>query len=89
MNEFYDKAFEHLKEEIEDACEYLKEADATEADGKPYLARGMRDIAMDEYTHANFLRNYLMSKHAYHEHAMYEEIEHHWHKLLARLGLEK
>ena len=48
MNEFNHKAFEHLEEEIEDACEYLKEADEAEADGRAYLARGMKDIAMEE-----------------------------------------
>lgn len=85
MNEFYEKAFEHLEEEIEDACEYLREAEATEADGKHYLAEGMRKMAYDEYTHAHFLREYLMSKEAYRHHAKTEKIEEHWHKLTHKL----
>lgn len=89
MNEFYEKAIEHLEEEIEDACEYLKEADEAKADGKPYLAEGMHKIAMDEYTHAEFLRHYLMTKRAYHTHEKHEHLEEHWHRLRERLGLEE
>lgn len=89
MEAFYDLAFKHLEEEIEDACEYLHEAEEAEADGKDYLAHGLRKVAHDEYTHANFLRDYLMSKKHYHEHANYEKIEAHWHKLRSKLGLEK
>lgn len=81
--------FEHLEEEIEDACEYLKEAEKTEAEGKPYLAEGMRRIALDEYSHANFLRDYLITKKVYHEHEKHEHIEEHWHRLRQRLGYEE
>lgn len=85
MDDFYNKAFEHLEEEIKDACEYLKEAEAAEVDGKRYLADGMRRIAYDEYTHAHFLREYLMSKHDYHHHEKAHDIEEHWHKLTHKL----
>jgi ferritin len=88
MNEFNHKAFEHLEEEIEDACEYLKEADEAEADGRAYLARGMKDIAMEEYSHAHFLREYLISRHAYYEHPNFEKVDQHWHRLLEKFGFK-
>lgn len=88
MDSFINEAFDELKDEIEDACKYLREADAMDAQGYHYLAIGLHKIAMDEYTHANFLRDYLMSKKAYHEHERHKAIEEHWHKLRERLGLE-
>lgn len=79
---------EHLKEEIEDACEYLREADEAESEGDHYLAHGLKKMALDEYTHAHFLRKHLISEGLYHEHDHHDEIEAHWHKLRGRLGLE-
>ena len=88
MEKFYELAYEHLEEEIEDACEYLREADEAHEAGKKYLASGLRKVAMDEYTHAHFLREYLMTKGAYHDHVNHAKIEEHWHKLRSKLGLE-
>ena len=88
MDIFYDLAIKHLEEEIEDACEYLKEADEAEEDGKEYLAVGMRKVALDEYSHAKFLRDYLHTKHVYHDHGKHEEIEKHWHRLCEKLGFK-
>ena len=88
MDIFYELALKHLEDEIEDACEYLKEADEAEADGKEYLAKGLKNVAMDEYTHARFLRDYLMTKHHYHNHDKHEKIESHWHRLREKLGFE-
>ena len=79
---------EHLKDEIEDACEYLHEADEADEDGEHHLAIGLRRIALDEYTHARFLRDHLISAGLYHDHEHHSEIEAHWHKLRGRLGLE-
>lgn len=84
-HDFHESAFHHLKEEIEDACEYLKKADEAEEEGKHYFAHGLKRIAWDEYSHAKFLRDYLMTKEAYNNH---EEIDEHWHKLRHKLGLE-
>lgn len=85
MDDFYSKAYEHLEDEIEDACEYLREAEAAEEEDKHYLAKGLRKIAYDEYTHASFLREYLMSKHEYRHHEKSAKIEEHWHKLTHKL----
>ena len=88
MHEHHKNAFEHLEDEIEDACEYLKEADEMEAQGHHYLAHGLHQIAMDEYSHANFLRDYLMRRGVYHDHEHHAEVEAHWHRLRGRLGFE-
>jgi ferritin len=88
MDIFYDLAIKHLEEEIEDACEYLKEAEDAKEGGKEYLAAGMRKVALDEYSHAKFLRDYLHSKHVYNEHEKHEHIEKKWHRLREKLGLE-
>jgi hypothetical protein len=88
MDIFYDLAIKHLEDEIEDACEYLKEADEAKADGKDYLAVGLHKAALDEYTHAKFLRDYLHTKHVYHDHDKHDHIEKHWHRLCEKLGLE-
>lgn len=85
MDKFYEEAFDHLEEEIEDACEYLKEAEEAAEEGKTYLAEGLKKIAYDEYTHAHFLREYLMTKHEYRHHEKSAKIEEHWHKLTHRL----
>lgn len=88
MDNFIDHAFDELKDEIEGACEYLNQADDAEAQGHHYLAMGLHHIAKDEYTHANFLRDYLISKKKYHESERHKAIEERWHKLRGRLGLE-
>jgi hypothetical protein len=88
MDVFYELAFKHLEDEIEDACEYIREADEANEDGKEYLALGLQKVAMDEYTHAEFLRNYLMSKGHYHHYEKHDELEEHWHKLCHKLGFE-
>jgi ferritin len=88
MEVFYELAFKHLEDEIKDACEYLKEADEAEEDGKEYLAHGLHKVAMDEYTHAEFLRSYLMTKGHYHHYQKHDELEEHWHRLRKKLGLE-
>ena len=89
MNDnFINEAFDELKDEIEDACKYLRESDEMEAQGHHYLATGLHRIALDEYSHANFLRDWLISKRVYYEHDRHKMIEEHWHKLLGRLGLE-
>jgi ferritin len=80
--------FEHLEDEIEDACEYLKKSEEAEAMDKPYLATGLRKMAMDEYTHARFLREYLIKKEIYHVHEHHNEVEAHWHRLREKLGYE-
>ena len=81
----YDEMFEHLKEEMEDACEYLKESEAADEMGLTYIAKGLRDIAMEEYTHAKFFRNYLMMKHVYHDHEHHAEFEEKWKRLEHKL----
>lgn len=86
--EAYKIMFEHLEDEIEDACEYLRKADEAEGWEKHYLATGLRKMAMDEYSHAHFLRDYLIKKEAYHNHEHYVKTEEHWHKLREKLGLE-
>ena len=88
MESVHKTMFEHLKDEIEDACEYLREADEAEGWEKHYLAKGLREMAMDEYSHAHFLREYLIKKEAYHVHEHHHEVESHWHKLREKLGLE-
>ena len=88
MDVFYELAFKHLEDEIEDACEYLRESDEADADGKEYLAHGLHRVAMDEYTHAEFLRSYLMTKGHYHHYEKHDELEEHWHRLRKKLGLE-
>lgn len=88
MNKFYELAFKHLDEEIDDACEYLRESDEAAEEGKDYLAHGLRKVALDEYTHAEFLRNYLMTKEHYHHYEKHDELEEHWHKLRKKLHLE-
>lgn len=80
--------FEHLEDEIKDACEYLKEADEAKVEGKYYLATGLHKIALDEYSHAHFLREYLIKKETYHVHEHYNDVEEHWHKLREKLGYE-
>lgn len=85
---FVNDALDELKDEIEDACKYLKESDDMEAQGLHYLAIGLHRIAMDEYSHANFLRDWLISKNAYYEHEGHKVIEDHWHRLRGRLGFE-
>ena len=88
MDIFYELALKHLEDEIEDACEYLKEAEEAKTDGKDYLAAGLHKVALDEYTHAKFLRDYLHTKHVYHEDEGHDRIENHWRLLREKLGLE-
>lgn len=79
---------DHLMDEIEDACEYLREADKAITEGKEYLAAGLRNAALDEYTHAKFFRNYLIIKHMYPEGELHDHIEEHWHKMCHKFGFE-
>jgi ferritin len=88
MESLHDTMFEHLEDEIEDACEYLKKSEEAEDMDKPYLATGLRKMAMDEYTHARFLREYLIKKEIYHVHEHHNEVEAHWHRLREKLGYE-
>lgn len=62
MEELYKELHEHLEEEIEDAHEYIELAEAAEARGCKYLAIGLHEIAREEFSHAKFHRDYLISK---------------------------
>lgn len=73
--------FEHLEEEMEDACEYLKKGEEAKHEGHHYLAKGFFRMAEDEYSHAKFLRDYLIIKKVYHDHEHHEELEAKWHRL--------
>lgn len=88
MESLHNTMFEHLEDEIEDACEYLREADEAEKMEKHYLATGLHKMAMDEYSHAHFIREYLIKKEMYHVHEHYHEVESHWHRLREKLGYE-
>ena len=88
MDALYKVMFEHLEDEIDDACEYLRKAHEAEEEGRSYLAKGLKEMAMDEYSHAHFLREYLMKKEAYHNHEHYAAVEEHWHRLKEKLGLK-
>jgi ferritin len=81
--------FEHFEDEMEDACEYLKKAEAAKSEGHHYLANGLFLMAEDEYSHAKFLRDYLITKKVYHDHEHHEELEAKWHRLRQRLGYEE
>ena len=54
------EVLEHFEDEMEDVCEYLDLAERAE-ETAPTLAAGMRAMAHDEYTHAEFLHDYLES----------------------------
>jgi ferritin len=77
MEELYKELHEHLEEEIEDAHEYIELAEDAEARGCKYLAIGLHEIAREEFSHAKFHRDYLISK-GQHPHG---EIEEKWHEL--------
>ena len=52
-----DEILEKFEDEMEDVCEYLDLAEL--AENAPTLSAGLRAMAHDEYTHANFFREYL------------------------------
>ena len=78
MESIYAELHEHLGEEIEDAHEYIDLAEKAEARGCEYLATGLMEIAREEFTHANFHRDYLIHKGVYHYDS---EVEEKWHGL--------
>jgi rubrerythrin len=88
MDRHYELAFHNLEDELEDGCEYLREAEEADSQGKSYYAEGLRRIAYDEYTHAKFIREYLTKKGVYHENADYAKLEAHWHRLREKLDIE-
>lgn len=67
------KTMEHLRSEIGDSEMYLNAAiameDAKDADER--IVSGLYEMAKDEYSHAYFLREYLLE----HEEAIPEECE--------------
>ena len=87
MDKHYELAFHNLEEELEDGCEYMREAEEADSMGKSYYAEGLRRIAYDEYTHAKFIRDYLITKGVYHDSEHHAKLEEHWHKLRGKLEL--
>lgn len=58
--EMQKKLQDKMKEEITDAGFYCDLADSAKEEGDLYLAKGLYAITKDEYTHAAFLRDYLI-----------------------------
>lgn len=51
---------EDFCDEIRDANKYCDMAHTAEMEGHEYLARGLYEMAHDEYTHAKFIHNMLI-----------------------------
>lgn len=59
MEKWMEELHEQLPEEIEDAAKYMRLSRCAEADGYPSAAHYLLEIAYDEYTHADYIRDEL------------------------------
>lgn len=60
MTQHANRMLERLREECHDAIDYAKMADQVTADGEEWLAKKLRIIAYEEYTHAYTIRRALL-----------------------------
>lgn len=87
---------EHLKEilmekfceELEDSEAYLELSKEAENHGELALAKGLEEMALDEVTHADFIRDSLIGANLYHpdEHP---KIEEKWNAAILVFGIQK
>lgn len=59
------KMMEHLKEELEDIKEYHEMSKEAQRGGMHRRAKNLEKIAMEEYTHARYIRDTLIEAGAY------------------------
>lgn len=88
MNSLKEELIEKMCEELKDADMYLEMSKIAEADGERSLAKGLEEMALDEVTHADFLRDSLISAGHYHPHE-HTEIEEKWNEALHVFGIQK
>lgn len=76
MDDVARKMMEHLKEELEDVEEYHEMSQEAARQGLHRRAKNLEKIAMEEYTHARYIRETLIEVGAYipAEHAECEEM---------------
>ena len=79
--ELVSRLFDQLEDETEDVYEYHKLCEVAKTHGMHSLARGLKMIAKDEYSHAEYLAKVLGEEADQPKDAA--EIWHKWHKMLA------
>lgn len=72
---------EDFPDEVHDASTYCDMAQAAEMAGHEELARGLYEMAHDEYTHAKFIHDYLIDWGC----EISEKEMMHWHELKERM----
>lgn len=75
------KLFDQFQEETEDVYEYEMLSKEAMKHNMPHLAKGLKEIAEEEYTHAKFLAKVLGDEADQPPHAA--TIWHKWHAMLA------
>ena len=88
MNSLKEELLERMHEELEDSETYMQMSKNAEEKGHLSLAKGLEEMALDEVTHADFLRDHLIHADLYnpHEHPEFEEK---WHQALHAFGIRK
>ena len=75
------KLFDQFEDETGDVYEYLMLSEEAHKHKMPHLAKGLRTIANEEYTHAEYLAGILGNETDQPKDAA--EIWHKWHRMLA------
>ena len=77
------KLFDQFQEETESVYEYEMLGEEAMKHNMPHVAKGLKEIAKEEYTHAKFLAKVLGEEADQPPHAA--NIWHKWHTMLADL----
>lgn len=72
-----------FRDEVSGAENYMDMAEEAEHMGKPHIAKGFKEMAKDEYTHAKFFKDLVKDDEMQPPEAM--ETWNAWHKMINRL----